>query len=145
MQVETYKGEKEDIKSLTDALGALKDLGASLDGAFVLDDAHDYTIVLYDANLGGFGVRLKSPDTEAGLEQFLFQLFEPFLFKQDSDLILPIVSHAKVEKHTPSPYNIFKTSMVLYLRKEFSPELHDTLKKQADNIDKVEITHYTFD
>jgi hypothetical protein len=132
MIVEDHNGGKRKIKSLTDAIDTISDMGAHMNGAYVIDHPHDYTIFIYETLFPrpSHTASLKSPDNPGGLEKFLYKLFTPFLYNNPDDRFSACAPAIKVRKKEKGE---FEANMLLYVKKGLTKELHHALKSHADS------------
>ncbi len=146
MEVVAREGKITKIKTLDDAFEALNDAGPSLNSAYVYDKAHDWTLMVYDAMFSGDNQAIEVPHTPDGLQNFLYDLFKPFLYDSPSDSRVSAVKAERVPKPINySSTNVLRANMFLYFKKEFDESLHKNLEKAADSVEKKEITVYYLD
>jgi len=152
-----YSDERININTLEKALDALDSVGCSCNGACLMNTGLSggaYSVLVYDALVyhPNFEQFIERPETPRKLQNFLYRLFDPFLYKDDKRVRSIISVHQftpeefkEWEHEDTSAMKLFQLTMLLYLRSELTNEAKRTLKGQSDSTRSIEGTEFCLD
>jgi hypothetical protein len=164
MQVKERSSDKiTEIASLEKALIALGDAGCSSNQAYLIDDTRfgeeSYSVLAYNGLLfnPSFEQTIERPETPRELENWLYELFDPFLYK---DVGMGIRSAINVHQVTADELKgsylkdlqkkspqiaILQLTMLLYLGNKQVEEAEKTLKRYSDSTRRINGTGFCLD
>ena len=150
-----YSSKTERVDTIEKAIETLDDCGCCLNGAYLIGDTklggNAYCILIYNASLynPSYEQYIERPENPTELKNFLYKVFDPFLYKEDNRIRSIIDVHEVPEFHlfktTPSSENMLQLEMILYFDKNYKEGIEETLNKVSDDTTKIEVTEFCLD
>jgi hypothetical protein len=141
-----YSSKTERVDSIEKAIETLDDCGCCLNGAYLIGDTQlgggAYCILLYNASLynPSYEQYIERPIDPDELKNFLYKVFDPFLYRNDNR-IRPVIDVCEVPEYnlftnTPSSKKMLQLEMILYFDKKYKEKIEQTLDKVSDDTKK---------
>jgi len=150
-----FSTETERVDTIEKAIETLDDCGCCLNGAYLIGDTQlgggAYCILIYDACLynPSYEQFIERPRDSIELKNFLYKVFDPFLYKDDRR-IRSVIDVCEVPEFnlftTPTPNKkMLQLEMILYFDKKYKEGIEKTLDKVSDDTKKREVTEFCLD
>lgn len=154
-----HTGEITKIESLENALEALSDVGCCCNGAYLIDETKlgggAYSVFVYNALIytPTHEQFIERPSEPKKLEKFLYELFDPYLFKNDNRIRSVIKVHEYKPEEIPQweregrDRRLYQLTMLLYIEKKHfqKKEARRKLCSQSDSVDSTGVWEFCLD
>ncbi len=145
MKVKARLSDEEiEIKSIEDAILAFLNMGDSNNAAVLIRQPGKSSMLTYEG-LARSEPEFKKYGVKQDYEDFLYDLFDPFIHRDDfSKQSIICVHKFSIDEQRRSEYAI-QITLLLYLKNEFVDDAEKCLHRQADSAAKTDATIFYLD
>ena len=149
-----YSSETERVDTIEKAVETLDDCGCCLNGAYLIGDTRlgggTYCILIYEASLfnPSHEQYIERPRDATGIKNFLYKIFDPFLYKNDHR-IRSVIDIREVPEinffDKPTGRKMLQLEALLYFDKKYKEGIEKALNRESDDTRKIEVTEFCLD
>ena len=155
--IQTPSGKTITVDSVRKAVDVLDGIGCCLNGACIMNNEmmhYSFSTLAYNAVIGfpSYERSIDTPEDPVALREFLYEVFDPFLYKKDYTLrsVIDVREFTQKEIRKYEPHNnvskrMFQLTMLMYLKNKFTEDARQELRKQSDSAWDIHGTEYVLD